>query len=205
MHEKLQTRRELAAPREAMSECEAVNMPALVWARWRAPLGYPIAAVCLWLAHPTFRTIVIGSCVAILGLLMRADAAGHLRKREALARTGPYARTRNPLYFGSALMAAGFALAARSWIAAVLLGTYFIVFYMQVMRREASELRRQYGQAYDEYARAVPLFWPRFRAQSPTVSTPFSLAQYLRNREYSAAIGTALLIALLSAMAAWQK
>jgi len=184
---------------------ERANPPGPAWARWRAPIGYPTAALCLWLARPTFRSIFIGSAVAILGLLVRAAAAGHLRKRESLAHTGPYARMRNPLYFGSALIAAGFALAARSWFAAALLALYFCVFYAQVMRREEAELREQYGEAFDDYAASVPLFWPKLRVKTSANSTPFSFAQYARNREYHAAIGAALMIAVLSILAAWRR
>ncbi len=179
--------------------------PGPAWARWRAPLGYPTAVLCLWLARPTFRSILLGSIIAAVGLLIRAAAAGHLRKREALARTGPYARTRNPLYFGSALIAAGFALAGRSWIAAALLALYFGIFYVQVMRREESELREQYGKAFDDYSASVPLFWPRLRVKSSLNGTQFSVARYIRNREYNAAIGAALTIAVLSALAIWRK
>ena len=184
---------------------ERAAAPGPAWARWRAPLGYPTAALCLWLARPTFRSILIGSAVAVLGLLIRAAAAGHLHKREALAHTGPYARTRNPLYFGSALIAAGFALTSRSWLAAAPLALYFTIFYAQVMRREESELREQYGKAFDDYAASVPRFWPRLRVNVPSKRAQFSFAQYVRNREYHAAIGAALAIAVLSALAAWRK
>ena len=182
-----------------------MNAPGPAWARWRAPVGYPTAALCLWLARPTFPSILVGSALAALGLLIRAAAAGHLRKREALAHTGPYGRTRNPLYFGSALIAAGFALASRSWFAAALLALYFSVFYAQVMRREESELREQYGKAFDDYAASVPLFWPRLRVKTPAKGLQFSFAQYVRNREYHAAIGAALMIAVLLALATWRK
>src|SRR5689334_7883270 len=182
-----------------------MNAPGPGWARWRSPLGYPTAALCLWLARPTFRSVLIGSAAALMGLLIRAFAAGHLRKREALAHTGPYARTRNPLYFGSALIAAGFALAGRSWLAAALLALYFGAFYVQVMRREESELREQYGKAFDDYAASVPLFWPKLRVKTSANSARFSFAQYVRNREYHAAIGAALTIALLSVLAAWRR
>jgi Phospholipid methyltransferase len=186
-----------------MSERRPAPGPA--WARWRSPIGYPLALVCFWLARPTFGSILIGSAVAVLGLLIRAAAAGHLRKREALARTGPYARTRNPLYFGSALIAAGFALATRSWLAAALLALYFGVFYAQVMRREESELREQYGPAYDDYAASVPRFWPKLRVKTAPKGPRFSFAQYVRNREHHAAIGAALTIAVLVALAIWRK
>jgi hypothetical protein len=192
-------------PATPESDVERMNAPGPAWARWRAPLGYPTAALCLWLARPTFLSILIGSVVAVLGLLIRAAAAGHLRKREALAHTGPYARTRNPLYFGSALIAAGFVLSSRSWLVAGLLGLYFIVFYAQVMRREESELRQQYGRAFDDYAASVPLFWPRLRAKASPDRMRFSFAQYVRNREYHAAIGAALTITVLLVLAIWRK
>jgi protein-S-isoprenylcysteine O-methyltransferase Ste14 len=184
---------------------ERAVAPGPAWARWRAPVGYPVAALCLWLVRPTFRSVLIGSAVAVLGLLIRAIAAGHLRKREALAQTGPYARTRNPLYFGSALIAAGFALAGRSWLAGGLLALYFIIFYAQVMRREESELREQYGKTFDDYAASVPLFWPKLRVETSAKGVQFSFAQYVRNREYNAAIGAAFSIAALLALAAWRK
>src|SRR5260370_39469402 len=107
-----------------------MNAPGPGWARWRAPLGYPTAALCLWLARPASRSILVGSVVAALGLLIRAAAAGHLRKREALAHSGPYAHTRNPLYFGSALIAAGIALAHQSWVPTPLVALSFGRFYV---------------------------------------------------------------------------
>ena len=192
-------------PKTHTKQTSAVSSPGPAWARWRAPVGYPTAAVCLGLAHPTFRSIVAGSLIAGVGLFVRALAAGHLRKREALAHTGPYARTRNPLYLGSGFIAAGFALAVRSWIAAGLLALYFIVFYAQVMRREESELRAQYGQAFDDYAATVPLFWPKMRRKTAADGSRFSFSQYLRNREYNAAIGATLTIAVLAALAWWRR
>jgi protein-S-isoprenylcysteine O-methyltransferase Ste14 len=190
---------------EPANNMERKSAPGPAWARWRAPLGYPIAALCLWLARPTYVSVFIGSLLAVVGLLIRGAAAGHLRKREALAHTGLYARTRNPLYFGSALIAAGFVLASRSWIVAALLGFYFVIFYAQVMRREESELRQQYGQAFDDYAASVPRFWPRLRSQVSTDETHFSFAQYLRNREYQAVVGAGFMIAVLLALATWRK
>lgn len=182
-----------------------MKAPGPAWARWRAPLGYPLAALCLWLARPTFRSILVGSLFAALGLLIRAAAAGHLRKREALADEGLYARTRNPLYFGSSLVAAGFAIAFRSWLAAALLALYFGLFYAQVIRREEWELREQYGKAFDDYAASVPRFWPRLRGRASAKGTQFSFSQYVRNREYQAAIGAALMIAVLLALATLRK
>ena len=41
---------------------------------------------------------------------LRAWAAGHLAKNSQLARSGPYASVRNPLYIGTLLVAAGLVL-----------------------------------------------------------------------------------------------
>ena len=49
------------------------------------------------------------------GLWLRAYASGYVKKNRELTVTGPYAHTRNPLYLGSMLMAAGFAVALLSW------------------------------------------------------------------------------------------
>jgi steroid 5-alpha reductase family enzyme len=161
--------------------------------RNRVRLGYPVAVVFLAFARPLQNSILIGAVIAMLGLCVRAAAAGHLRKHEQLATAGPYARTRNPLYFGSALMAAGFLVAGRfwvqeGWIAAVVVAAYFGYFYRVVMQREEEELRARYGTVFDEYAARVPLFLPHWGSREDA-SEEFSWAQYWRNREYQAALG----------------
>lgn len=167
--------------------------------RWRVRLGYPLAIAVLWLARPTPRSIVIGAIIGLVGLWLRGCAAGFLQKHEILTVTGPYARTRNPLYLGSAMLTLGAAVAMHSWTSAVILCSYFALFYSIVMRKEGKELRRRYGTAFDEYARAVPLFLPRVTpAKLPGGGTEtFSLEQYKKNREYQAAIGFLLMIGLL--------
>ena len=131
------------------------------FARWRVRLGYPLAIIVLVLAHPTPQSILYGALVGSIGLLIRALAAGHLHKQAVLTVTGPYAYTRNPLYFGSAILTLGVAIATHSWIPALLLLGYFALFYSIVMRREEQELRVHHGTSFDDYARSVPLFVPR--------------------------------------------
>jgi protein-S-isoprenylcysteine O-methyltransferase Ste14 len=171
------------------------------FARWRVRLGYPLAIVVLLLAHPTPKSLVIGGLVGAVGLWVRALAAGHLHKQQMLTVSGPYAHTRNPLYFGSAILTLGAALAMNSWIAAALLCGYFALFYSLVMRREEGELRFHHGAAFEKYAKAVPLFFPRLTAarlgQDAGAAAVFSFAQYKKNREYRAAIGFLLLLVLL--------
>jgi protein-S-isoprenylcysteine O-methyltransferase Ste14 len=170
------------------------------FARWRVRLGYLLATIMLVLARPTPQSIVLGGLVGLLGLAIRAYAAGYLHKQEILTTAGPYAHTRNPLYFGSSFLGLGAAIAMRSWVGGALLLLYFSFVYSFVMRREEGELRNKYHEVFDAYATAVPLFFPRLTSQIQPASSlgAFSWAQYKKNHEYEATIGLIfLLIALI--------
>lgn len=177
-----------------------MSNPGAFFMRWRVRLGYPLAIAVLCFARPTAKTILFGAGVGLLGLLIRAWAAGYLHKQEMLTVTGPYAYTRNPLYFGSALLALGIAIATHSWISAALLLIYFATFYSMVMRREERELRLRHGAAFDVYARTVSLFIPRLLpAKIPgAINGSFSYAQYKKNHEWQAALGFLLLVIVLA-------
>lgn len=178
------------------------------FARWRVRIGYILAVVVLFLARPNPRSILMGAAVSFIGLFIRGYAAGYLHKQAVLTTTGPYAYTRNPLYFGSSILALGVAIGMNSWWVAAILFAYFALVYSFVMRREELELRGHHGPSFDAYAEAVPLFFPRLTpAQVPAVpatsgqgvtsSNSFSWSQYRKNHEYEAALGFLLLILVL--------
>ena len=162
-------------------------------------MGYPLALVVLLFARPNSTSIAIGAAIGVFGLLLRGYAAGYLKKQEVLTTTGPYAFTRNPLYLGSAILAAGAAWAMHSWISAGVLGAYFVAVYYVVMRREEGELRGHFGDAFEHYARTVPLFFPRLTpARLGGSAGAFSIAQYKKNHEHEASIGFLFLLAVLA-------
>jgi protein-S-isoprenylcysteine O-methyltransferase Ste14 len=169
------------------------------FARQRVRIGYFLAVIVLWRSNPEPRSILIGACVGLLGLAIRAYAAGYLHKQAVLTTTGPYARTRNPLYFGSSILALGAAIAMNSWLSAALLLLYFALVYTLVMRREEIELRGHHGSAFDAYANSVPLFFPKLAAPSQPTATAatFSWSQYRKNHEYQATLGFLFLLLLL--------
>jgi protein-S-isoprenylcysteine O-methyltransferase Ste14 len=175
---------------------------AAIVARWRVRLGYPLALLVLWLSRPTPGSIGIGAAVGVFGLWLRALAAGYLNKQKVLTVSGPYAFTRNPLYFGSFILVIGVAIATRSWIAAAILFAYFTVVYSVVMRREEDELRTQHPEAFEAYARAVPLFFPRLTSAKLDLQNAqqLSFSQYRKNHEYQATIGFMLLLVVLLAI-----
>jgi len=159
-------------------------------ARLRVPSGFLLVAVFAWFSHPAALSLAIGLPVSLLGLALRAWAAGCLAKNRQLATGGPYAYTRNPLYLGTLVVAAGLAIAARSPSLAILFLAVFVLVYLPVIQNESQHLDRLFPD-YAAYASAVPLLWPRLTPFPCKNPHPFRLALYLRNQEYNAGAGFA--------------
>ena len=164
--------------------------------RIRVPLGFLFALLYFWLAQPMWRSIALGAIGIVPGLLVRALASGHVRKNEALATSGPYAYTRNPLYLGSLLMGLGFCVAARSWWVGIALAAMFFAIYVPVIRDEEAFLRQKFPE-FDEYAVRVPRMLPRITAGRGERSAGFSLDLYLKHREWNALLGSVAMVAAL--------
>ena len=157
-------------------------------ARRRVPLGFVCAAIALWLARPTPRSLAIGSAVAVLGELLRIWAAGHLEKGREVTASGPYQFTRHPLYVGSSLIGAGIAIASASAVVAALTAAYLIVTLSAAISTEEKHLTEKFGGAYPAYRDG--------RASGAT--RRFSAARAVGNREYRAVAGLGTALALLA-------
>jgi protein-S-isoprenylcysteine O-methyltransferase Ste14 len=165
--------------------------------RIRVPLGFAFALLYFWLARPSWKSIAVGTVLIVPGLLVRALASGHVRKNEALATSGPYAYTRNPLYLGSLLIGIGFALAARSWWIGGVLVLMFFAIYLPVIRGEEKFLREKFSE-FNEYAQKVPRMFPRFTpAHVGDDGGGFSMDLYLKHREWNALLGAVAILAVL--------
>lgn len=169
--------------------------------RIRVPLGFLTAALYLfelWRRAPQPAAIASSLILVLPGLWLRGYAAGYVKKNRELTQTGPYAYTRNPLYLGSILIAAGFAVALLNWPVAVMLAAMFLIVYVPVIASEERFLRSTFPD-FDAYCRRVPRLIPRIAPAPPpenhteVSSGKFSLDLYLRHREYNAAIGATLL------------
>ena len=171
--------------------------------RIRIPLGFVLAALYLWLAAPTSRSLLLGAAVVIPGLLLRTLASGQVQKNEQLATGGPYAYTRNPLYLGSLILAAGYAMAARSWWIAAIMVVMFFAIYLPVIRGEEAYLREHFAE-FEEYSRRVPRLFPRFTAFRES-DRGFSWALYRKHREYNAWVGSAAILLALAAKLYWMS
>ncbi|MEO6725283.1 MAG: isoprenylcysteine carboxylmethyltransferase family protein [Blastocatellia bacterium] len=170
--------------------------------RLRVPIGFVIAILFTVFSRPTWRSLAVGIPIAVGGALIRAWASGHLRKNTELAIAGPYAHTRNPLYFGSFVMAAGCAIAGGSWLIGAWLVAFFLAVYWPVMQTEAVYMRKLFGEAYARWSAEVPLFLPRLTPYRSGQTRSFDLNQYLHHREYRGLIGLGIVLMVLILKAA---
>ncbi len=164
--------------------------------RIRVRAGYTAGALALFFAEPTTESLIRGGVLALLGELIRIWASGHIEKTHRLATGGPYAHTRNPLYVGSVLMALGLLVAARHPIAVVAGLAYLVVFYPAIIREEAKFLRAKFPDEYHDWARHVPLFFPRLTPGGPRQSK-YQMSRLLANHEWRSVLGLALLAAFM--------
>jgi protein-S-isoprenylcysteine O-methyltransferase Ste14 len=145
-----------------------------------------MVAAFAWFSRPDARSLAWGLPVSALGILLRAWATGHAEKNIRLAESGPYAYVRNPLYIGTLLVAAGFAIASRQWGLGVLFGVAFLFIYLPAIELEEQHLRKLFSD-FAAYSERVPALWPKL----PPLRRPesFRWDLYVRNREYQALIG----------------
>ncbi len=159
-------------------------------ARLRVPSSFLIVAAFAWFSQPSAQSLAIGISISLVGLALRAWAAGCLYKDRDLATGGPYAYTRNPLYLGTLLVAAGLVVASRSVWLGLLFAAVFTFVYLPVIQLEQQHLHDLFPE-YADYAKRVPALLPRFNSETQRAQ-PFRWSQYKKNREYQAALGFAV-------------
>jgi protein-S-isoprenylcysteine O-methyltransferase Ste14 len=164
-------------------------------ARFRVNLGFLVGGACFWFADPSWRTLLIGGLIAVPGEALRLWAAGHIEKGREITRSGPYQFVRHPLYLGSSIMSVGFAVASGSALAAGLLAIHMGVTLLAAMRTEEFHLDQKFNGEYSAYreGRATP------------VTRRFSWQRVVANREYRAASGVVIGLAILAVKIVWRS
>jgi hypothetical protein len=171
-------------------------------ARLRVPSGFLLAATFAGLSHPRPDSLLLGVPVSALGLALRGWAAGHVAKNRRLAQSGPYAWSRNPLYLGTLLVAAGLVIAGRNVALAVIFAAVFLLVYLPVIELEEQHLRDLFP-AYGDYAQRVPKLLG-FRPGPRSAGQRFQPALYWKNREYQALLGFLAGLLLLIVKMFWR-
>lgn len=129
---------------------------------------------------------VTGLVAVLVGLTIRSWAAGVINKSKVLATTGPYRLCRHPLYLGSLTMMFGFCVLAGSIFDVFICFGPVLGIYLLTIEREERRLAERHGAAWAAYTAVAPQFFPYRPAID--LRSDWSLAQWLNNREYKAAI-----------------
>jgi protein-S-isoprenylcysteine O-methyltransferase Ste14 len=130
------------------------------------------------------------------GLALRAWARVHVgrssdtRRLHArrLVRSGPYARTRNPLYLGNFAIATGLALLVGLGLWTLPFAAVLFLHYRRVVLAEEAMLARCFGAEYSAFRASVPRWW---RVARPSVPERARLALRREWRVVALALGVA--------------
>ena len=143
----------------------------------------PALAVLILFARPDPVGYFAGLAMAVLAEALRVWASGTIHKTQVLTTGGPYSLVRHPLYVGSSFQAVGYCLMSGQWLGFVLGMPFFLLLYLLAAFTEERMLTKLYGDAYSEYSRSVPRYFPR-RLIPERGATRFSWRQVLWNREH---------------------
>ena len=132
----------------------------------------PIAIAIIYFSNPTTPYLFYGLILIIFGEFVRINAvryAGGITRTmkvgaPALCTSGPYSRTRNPLYLGNMIIYAGITLVAGGEYMIALFLTVFIYFtfqYLMIISLEEQKLGELFGDQYATYCKNVPRLFPR--------------------------------------------
>lgn len=162
------------------------------------PLGCALPA---WITIDTGVQTALGALLLLVGTWLRLagvrEVGGRARVHSAGARDlltrGIFARTRNPLYLGNGLAAAGAIALIAGPLAALVAGVYLGLLYALVVRHEERVLEALWGDAYRAYLRRVPRWIPRLASASARdgAPAPFAWSEVLRLEQWGvlAALG----------------
>jgi protein-S-isoprenylcysteine O-methyltransferase Ste14 len=127
-----------------------------------------------------------GIALIAAGIIGRLWAILYIGGRKSLevVQAGPYSMTRNPLYLSSTLAAAGVGAQGGTLTAALVAALLCGLSFQLVIRFEERYLVDELGEAYRDYMRRVPRFWPRpslYRDAGALVADPRILRRTMRD------------------------
>ena len=131
----------------------------------------PIVLAVLYFSQLSYPFWVYGATFIVFGELIRLSAVRYAGGRtrttkvgaNSLCTSGPYSRTRNPLYIGNVFIYSGVVLLSGGIYVFQLLGVvifYFIFQYSMIISLEEEKLSTVFGQDYSKYKNNVPRIIP---------------------------------------------
>jgi protein-S-isoprenylcysteine O-methyltransferase Ste14 len=166
---------------------------------WLVPLLLVAAVLKFHRQDGGIKSLIAGIVLVFFGEVVRFWAAGFIAKDQIVTTGGPYGYVRNPLYFGSLLLAVGYGLVSGlGWPAILILVVLFLVFHLAAILYEEKFLKNKFGAPYLDYIsrvpRLIPSPWPRTRGEGE-----YSGSKALGNREHISALFAVVFVIILIA------
>lgn len=102
---------------------------------------------------------LIGTSAATLMRARTTVSPHRLSGATALVRTGPFRRSRNPIYLGICALLLAHAVGRRSWTALVPAALFAAAMERTQIPAEEKALRALFGAEYEDYLREVARWW----------------------------------------------
>jgi protein-S-isoprenylcysteine O-methyltransferase Ste14 len=164
----------------------------------RIALSFASGALFFVFACPTAWSIGLGLPLVVAGEALRVWSSGTLEKNVTIAKGGPYAYTRNPLYVGNFVIGLGFVVMGHNpWLGLAYL-LLFPLIYLPTVLEEERFLRAKFGTAYERYLERVPRFVPRWGPGTDAVGH-FRWGLVMFHREHRTWYGLAAAVAAVVA------
>jgi protein-S-isoprenylcysteine O-methyltransferase Ste14 len=105
-----------------------------------------------------------GYLLLLAGISLRMWSTLYIgqRKSKQLITDGPFSMCRNPLYFGSLLIATGTSLCFENFVLLAFVLIVLVPIHLLVIFAEERQLMKDFGTAYEQYKEESPRLWPAF-------------------------------------------
>ena len=117
---------------------------------FHALLSFPFIVVGLWLILSALKT-------------MGNEISVEHKRPDRVIRTGVFSRLRHPQNAGGAVLHIGMSI-LMSGLFALAVIPIFVTFDIYIAKKEEKELIRSFGREYEDYQKAVAMFFPRIKA-----------------------------------------
>jgi protein-S-isoprenylcysteine O-methyltransferase Ste14 len=166
---------------------------------WLVPLLLMAAVLVFHLHWGGLASVGAGLALVIMGEAVRFWAAGYIAKDAEVSTGGPYGYVRNPLYFGSLLLAIGYGLISGLGLAAVAILVFlFLVFHLVAISYEETFLTAKFGAPYQDYVARVPRLVPTSLLPRTRGPGGYAWSQALHNREHISALFAVVFVIALA-------
>jgi protein-S-isoprenylcysteine O-methyltransferase Ste14 len=149
----------------------------------------------LYLSEPSPKSVFIGFFFIIAGMFFRGWSSGYINKDDELATQGPFALTRNPLYFGNFILGIGIAIAGNNICCYTIFLVYYLLFFPFLMVIEHKRMKKKFGKQYEEWAKKSNSFFPKIKIKK-FYKQGFNISFYMKNREYKVLYFSLLVVAV---------